>query len=91
MGMVSLGMVPDFEGQGEEEGTTYRFMGIYGPNRWEWTTTMIGNMMNSITSVPFYDTLGHDSVDFIFEHTELTSISCHEPNVHKLLKFKEDG
>jgi long-subunit acyl-CoA synthetase (AMP-forming) len=60
-GYQELGLIPEVEG----DGRTLRFMGIYGINRWEWYVTNIANMMNSTTTVAFYDTLGPEAIEFV--------------------------
>jgi long-chain acyl-CoA synthetase len=42
----------------EEDGMTFQFMGIYAKNREEWVIVDIANIMNSVTTIAFYDTLG---------------------------------
>lgn len=49
-----------------EEGT-FRFIAIYAKNREEWVMTDFGALMAAITTVTLYDTLGHESIDYILE------------------------
>ena len=71
-GYLELGMIPETEG----DGRIFRFMGIYGINRYEWQTTNLANMFNDVTTVAFYDTLGPAAIAFVIEQTQLTSVSC---------------
>eukprot|EP00831_Metopus_contortus_P073108 TRINITY_DN66685_c0_g1_i2.p1 TRINITY_DN66685_c0_g1~~TRINITY_DN66685_c0_g1_i2.p1 ORF type:complete len:180 (-),score=30.30 TRINITY_DN66685_c0_g1_i2:69-608(-) len=52
-------------------GKELRSIGIYSKTREEWLMTDIACWMISATSVPLYDTLGEDSIDWIFEQTSL--------------------
>jgi long-chain acyl-CoA synthetase len=49
-----------------EEGT-FRFLGLYSKNREEWVTTDISCMLSAVTSVPLYDTLGKESMEYILD------------------------
>ena len=68
-----------------------RFMGIYSRNREEWIVGSIGCQMDSITIVTLYDTLGINSIEFIFNQTELTSIIAETKNFEKILRLKEQN
>ena len=57
-----------------------RFMGIYARNREEWIVGSLGCQMDSITIVTLYDTLGINSIEFIFNQTELTTIITETKN-----------
>ncbi len=70
-GMKKLGMLPLIENEGE-----WKFMGILSKNRWEWTVTELASVRQGGTTVAFYDTLGPESVEFIINQTQLTTISC---------------
>ena len=45
----------------------FRFLGLYSKNREEWVTTDIACMLNGVTSVPLYDTLGKESMEYILD------------------------
>lgn len=51
-------------------------MGIFAKNREEWILTDIANMINSVVTIAFYDTLGPAAVEFVIKQTNLTSITC---------------
>ena len=68
-----------------------RFMGIYSRNREEWIVGNFGCQMNSITIVTIYDTLGMNSMEFIFKQTELSTILAESKNLGKILKLKEEN
>ena len=68
-----------------------RFMGIYSRNREEWIVGSFGCQMDSITIVTLYDTLGLNSIEFILNQTELTTIIAETKNLEKVLKLKEQN
>lgn len=47
----------------------FRFVGLYSKNREEWVVTDFASMISGITTVTLYDTLGHDSIDYILDQT----------------------
>lgn len=47
------------------EDTDYKFMGIFGKNREEWVVINLASMRNSVTIVPFFDSLGKDALRFV--------------------------
>ena len=68
-----------------------RFMGIYSRNREEWIVGSFGCQMDSITIVTLYDTLGTNSIEFIFKQTELTTILAEEKNLETILKIRKEN
>jgi long-chain acyl-CoA synthetase len=81
-------LIPEVVGEGGEK---FRFMGIYAKNREEWATLAIACSLNSVVIIPFYDTLGPDTVEFVCNQTELTSVSCAGSCLDKLLKLRSEG
>lgn len=63
-------------------------MGIYAKNREEWVMTDLASMANKGTSVAFYDTLGPETVEFVINQTELTTISCSANYLDALIEKK---
>lgn len=72
---------------------TMKMVGIYAKNRPEWTICDMGNALYGYTMIPLYDTLGPDSVSFVFEHSEIITCICSKesidilsntPKLHKL-------
>jgi long-chain acyl-CoA synthetase len=49
-----------------EEGAL-RFIGIFSKNREEWAITDFACMISGITSVPLYDTLGQEAIEYILD------------------------
>jgi len=86
-GLNELKLCPEIEG----DGLNLQFLGIYSKNREEWLISDLACHYNSITSVCFYDTLGPESVEFVINQTELTSIACSGMYVKNLVELKKTG
>ena len=71
--------------------TKMRFMGIYSRNREEWLVGSFGCQMDSITIVTLYDTLGINSIEYILNETELTTIIAETKNFEKIISIKESN
>lgn len=65
-------------------------MGIFGKNREEWVVIDLACMRNSVTIVPFFDSLGSDALAFVINQTELTTM-CIENNQFDLLMKLSTG
>lgn len=68
-----------------------RFMGIYSRNREEWLVGSFGCQMDSITIVTLYDTLGINSIEYILNETELTTIIAETKNFEKIISIKKSN
>ena len=92
-GITKLNLCPEITVNDELLGgeKRMRFMGIYARNREEWIVGSIGCQMDSITIVTLYDTLGVNSIEFIFNQTELVTILAETKNIEKILKIKEEN
>lgn len=51
-------------------------VGLYSVNRPEWCLIDAACHAYSLVTVPLYDTLGPDSVEFICNHAELAAVCC---------------
>jgi long-chain acyl-CoA synthetase len=51
-----------------------RFIGVHGKNTPEWVLTDICNMVFGYTTMPLYDTLGEEAIQFMLHETELTTL-----------------
>ena len=71
--------------------TKMRFMGIYSRNREEWLVGSFGCQMDSIAIVTLYDTLGINSIEYILNETELTTIIAETKNFEKIISIKESN
>ena len=58
----------------DEPEKNLKLIGIFSWNWEEWVLTDIACMWNSIASIPFYDTLGVGSIEFIANETEISTI-----------------
>ncbi|XP_060771226.1 long-chain-fatty-acid--CoA ligase 1b [Neoarius graeffei] len=59
--------------------TNDQYIGIFAQNRPEWTISELACYTYSLVSVPLYDTLGTEAVDYIFKITEISTILCDVP------------
>jgi long-chain acyl-CoA synthetase len=51
-------------------------LGLYSVNCKEWVLLDAAAHAYSMVSVPLYDTLGPDAVEFISNHAELAAVGC---------------
>lgn len=79
-------MVPTIE----TDGKNFKMMGLYSRNRPEWALTNWAIMHFSGTVVTLYNTLGEESLNYAFDHTELSIVSCDDVSFKKLLKFRKE-
>ncbi len=63
-----------------------KFVGFYSKNVLELYVADIGCCLQNLTIIPFYDTLGEDANEFIFEQTRLKTIFIHSERVDNFLK-----
>jgi len=73
------------------EGNELRIIGIYSKTREEWCITDIACWMNSITSVPLYDTLGEESISWIFDQTEMSTVFMSASSIEKIGNMVKKG
>lgn len=66
--------------------TTDQYIGIFAQNRAEWTISELACYTYSLVSVPLYDTLGTEAIDYIINKTGISTVVCDLPaKVHLLL------
>ena len=75
----------------EDEGRSWRLMGIYAKNREEWAFTSLATQRQNGTVVAFYDTLGPSGVEYIIRQTRLETISCAIESLRSLIMLKSQG
>lgn len=63
-----------------------QLVGIYAPNRAEWTICDMANALYRNTMVPLYDTLGPESVSFVLGHSEVTTVFCSTTSINTLAR-----
>jgi long-chain acyl-CoA synthetase len=73
-----------------EEGT-FRFVALYAKNREEWVTADLGAMLTSTTVVTLYDTLGHESIDYILMQCMMKTVICSADKIKTLAELKKGG
>ena len=90
-GITKYNLSPEISVGNDNDNKKMRFLGIYSRTREEWMIGSLGCQMDSITIVTIYDTLGMNSMEFILNQTELTSILAESNNLEMLLKMKKDN
>lgn len=65
-------------------------MGIYSINTVRYLTIDIACGIYNITSVPIYDTLGEEAIDFAISQTQLKTIFLSANHVEKIIKYKKE-
>jgi long-chain acyl-CoA synthetase len=70
--MFHLNLSPEVQA----EDKVWKFLGIYSKNREEWIISELAGISQGVTTVPLYDTLGPESVEFVVKQTLLTTIAC---------------
>jgi acyl-CoA synthetase (AMP-forming)/AMP-acid ligase II len=66
-------------------------VGLFSQNRQEWVLAEQGCNSIAVTTVPLYDTLGHEAVRYIVAHTGLTTVVVSRPKLKELLQVKTDS
>jgi hypothetical protein len=61
IGAQFLNLNPELDAEDKK----WKFMGIFGKNREEWTVVDLASMRSSTTIVPFFDSLGSDALAFV--------------------------
>lgn len=87
-GLMELGIEPKKANYDKDE---VRFLAIYSKNREEVVLSDFACVFYGWTSLPIYDTLGPEAMDFIFEQTEVEIMVCSNENLMKLIKTKKFG
>ena len=68
-----------------------KFLAIYSKNREDVVLSDFACVFYGWTSLPIYDTLGPEAMDFIFDQTEVEIMVCSNENLTKLIKTKKFG
>lgn len=71
------------------QGRQLGFVAIYSKNREEFIITDFCCIYYDLVSVPIYDTLGPEAVEFIFDHTMVELLVASNENIRKLIKDKK--
>lgn len=86
-GMVKLNLAAEQE----YNGRPLKIIATLSKNRLEWILTDIGCWMSSITNVPLYETLGEESIDFVAEQTQFSTIFVSIEAINKIAEHKKKG
>ncbi len=66
-------------------------MGIHSKNREEWALTDLACLRNSITIVPFFESLGKESQSFIINQTSLSTLCTELKYLDTIISLKKSG
>lgn len=72
-----------------EEGLS--FLGIYSKNRLEWILIDQACINQDIVTVPIYETLQSNSLQYIFNQTQMRVIACDDKSTPKVIKLVKNG
>lgn len=86
-GLEALELCPEVDA----DGSVYKFLGLYSKNREEWTIADLACIYYNITTVPFYDALGAESMEYMLEQTGLITLFISQENLPRILKLKSEG
>ena len=64
-----------------------QMLGIYAPNCFEWVHAIDASCLYGFVIVSLYDSLGPDSLQYLVEHSKMTTILVSSKNVSKLMKL----
>jgi len=81
--LLNLDLAPIVQEKGYQP---CRLVAIYARNCEEWVTTDMACCLYGLTSIPIFDTLGQDSLPFIFEQTQVQTIFTSANHVDKLIQ-----
>ena len=73
------------------DGRKLRILGLFSRNREEWALTDIACVLSNIVSVPLYETLGENSIEYVINQTEMDVIALGADKVEKICSFKKAG
>lgn len=85
-GISNLGLAPLLEDSGDLK---LKCIAIYGKNSPEWLYSDYASALYGFSTVALYDTLGSESMQFILEQTQLSTIICSKDCAKNLVK--EEG
>ena len=87
-GLLTLKLVPPVK---EYKDYELHMLGVYSKNRVEYMIADIACMLYGLTSVPIYDTLGPQGIEFILEQTKMTSMVVAEDNLRRFVASGKFG
>lgn len=84
-GLVSLGLCPE---KNIENGD-WKFLGIVSRNREEWMIAQLACNRANITIVPFFDSLGVETLSYVANQCELTTICVEAKTYDVVVNLKQ--
>ena len=78
-------------GLNEKDRNGHSFLGIYGKNSADWVMMDLACIHQDIISVPIYDTLQSDALEFIVSQTQMKIIACSEKSTQNIIKLRASG
>lgn len=66
-------------------------IGVYSPNNYAWLHCIDSSCLYGFVIVSLYDSLGQDALQYLVQHSKMTSILVHPKNADKLLKLLEQN
>ena len=66
-------------------------VGIYAVNREEWIITDMACALQGLTTVPLYDTLGVDNIEYIINQTEMTCVAASTKQIPTITSLRKAG
>ena len=69
----------------------FAFLGIFSKNRMEWMLMDHACIKQDIITIPIYETLQSDSLQYIFNQTQMPVIACEEKCTSKVIKLVKNG
>ncbi|CAD8049638.1 unnamed protein product [Paramecium sonneborni] len=82
-GIINLNLIPKPEVFEDQQ---LKMIGVFSKNREEWLILDIANTFYGNTMIPLYETLGFESLPYIFEQTQLSTLFISESNAQTILK-----
>jgi long-chain acyl-CoA synthetase len=70
------------------DGIDFKFLGIFGKNSENWHTLDLACLSDSITIVPFFESLGSDALAFVINQCLLSSMVIDGAQLGKLIGLK---
>ena len=78
-------------GIAEKNEDGHSFLGLYAKNRSEWLMVDLACTFQNIISVPIYDTLQSDALDYMVCQTGMTAIAGSDKSILNVLKLRKEG
>jgi long-subunit acyl-CoA synthetase (AMP-forming) len=66
-------------------------LGIIAKNREEWAISALACLRQSITIVPFFESLGAQVIGYIMMQTQMETVCCDGKKFEILVRLKQEG